>query len=465
MWVSSGSPMRTATARRAADPGGGDGAGHGLAGDLPDDGAEHAAAVERQAGQEVEGGDDEVGDHQPGKQDAGDGAGFDGCRRDVEDAGEDQREQRADEGQHEFAARGLGLLLDLGDAAEELELDPAHRELEAQGRDGVGQFVDEHGGVEGDREEEGDEVADGAELGQHAVELAAEDPGDQGGDEEPAGGDVDGHAEGPAHQDAAAGLSPGRCRGRRSRARCRGVRAPCAGRGRPLSPLSSTASPLRSGTPYAAVGSMYASAVSDALWPCTPRRACQWGAIGSASWGPAPRPRRPRPSARCRRRAPATSCSARCCTGSGSSTGCPRSRVRPRPAARWSTRCWSDSSTPPRPSGPRRGQGAGARQWDRLLESRPELAELFAASGGRAAGAVAGRGRAAGGALVHAGGPDPPGARRAGAVRRDGAGLGAEAARRSSTGSMWRPPARCGSWTTRRARRRGRSTPRARCSR
>ena len=79
-------------------------------------------------------------------------------------------------------------------------------QFEAERGDGVGEFVDEDGGVEGDREEERDEVAGGAELGQHAVELAAEDPGDEGGDEEPAGGDVDGHAEGAAHQDAAAGL-------------------------------------------------------------------------------------------------------------------------------------------------------------------------------------------------------------------------------------------------------------------
>ena len=82
-------------------------------------------------------------------------------------------------------------------------------QLEAQGGDGVGEFVDQDGGVEGDREEEGDEVADGAEFGQDAVELAAEHPGDEGGDEEPAGRDVDGHAEGAAHQEAAAGL-PGR---------------------------------------------------------------------------------------------------------------------------------------------------------------------------------------------------------------------------------------------------------------
>lgn len=189
-----------------ADPGGGDGAAHGLAGDLPHDGAEHPAAVQRQTGQQVEARHDQVGDHQPGEQDPGDGAGLDGLHPDVEQAGQDQGEQRADEGEHELAARRLGLLLDLGDTAEELELDTAHGELEAQRGDGVGELVHQHRGVEGDREEERDEVAGGAELGQHAVELAAEDPGDEGGDQEPAGCDVDRHAERAPHEDSAARL-------------------------------------------------------------------------------------------------------------------------------------------------------------------------------------------------------------------------------------------------------------------
>ena len=49
------------------------------------------------------------------------------CMAEVEDPGEDQGEQGADEGEDELPAGGLGLLLDLGDAAEELELDAAHR--------------------------------------------------------------------------------------------------------------------------------------------------------------------------------------------------------------------------------------------------------------------------------------------------------------------------------------------------
>ena len=120
------------------------------------------------------------------------GAGFHGLHGDVEEACEDEGEEGADEGEDEFAAGGLGFLLDLGDAAEELELDAADREFEAEGGDGVGEFVDEYGGVEGDGEEEGDEVAGRAEFGQDAVELAAEDPGDEGGDKEPAGCYVDG---------------------------------------------------------------------------------------------------------------------------------------------------------------------------------------------------------------------------------------------------------------------------------
>ena len=190
---------------RPAHPGRGDGARHRLAGDLPHDGAQHPAAVQRQTGQQIERGDDQVGDHQAGEQHARDRTGLDGLHPQVEETGQDEREQRPDEGQDELAARRLGFLLDLRDPAEELELDAAHRQFEAQRGDGVGQFVDEYGGVEGDREEEGDEIAHAAELGQHPVELTAEDPGDEGRDDEPAGGDIDGHAEGTAHQNAAAG--------------------------------------------------------------------------------------------------------------------------------------------------------------------------------------------------------------------------------------------------------------------
>ena len=68
------------------------------------------------------------------------------------------------------------------------------------------QFVDEHGGVEGDREEERDEVAGHAEFGQDAVELAAEYPGDECGDEEPAGRHVHGDSEGASHEQATAGF-------------------------------------------------------------------------------------------------------------------------------------------------------------------------------------------------------------------------------------------------------------------
>lgn len=140
----------------------------------------------------------------PHEEDAGDGGGVDGLHAEVEGSGEEEGEEGSDEGEDEFAAGGLGFLLDLGDAAEELELDAAHGEFEAESGDGVGEFVDEYGGVEGDGEEEGDEVAGGAEVREDAVELVAEDPGDEGGDEEPAGRDVDGYAEGAAHEESAA---------------------------------------------------------------------------------------------------------------------------------------------------------------------------------------------------------------------------------------------------------------------
>ncbi len=199
-------PDEDGDGQTAPDPRGGDGTAHRPAGDLPHDGAEHPAAVQGQAGQQVERGDDEVGDHQSGEQHAGHGARLDELQGDEEESAQHEREQGAHEGEDELTPRGLGLLLDLRDTAEELELDPADRQLVAQGDDGVGELVDEHGGVEGDREEEGHQVARGAEPRQHAVELAPEHPGDQGGDDEPAGRHVDGYAEGAAHEDAAAGV-------------------------------------------------------------------------------------------------------------------------------------------------------------------------------------------------------------------------------------------------------------------
>ena len=199
--------------------------------------------------------------------------GFDELQRDVEDAAEDEGEQGAHEGEDELAARGLGLLLDLGDAAEELELDAAHRQLVAQGGDGVGELVDEHGGVEGDREEERDQVAGAAEFRQDAVELSAEDPCDQRRDDEPAGCDVHGHAEGAPHQEAASRV----CRASRF-ALVRsgaGVLAPCAGLRAPA------VAALVHGVPSVG-GFCHDHAVCELCrrWYAD---GCQWRAVGSAT--------------------------------------------------------------------------------------------------------------------------------------------------------------------------------------
>ncbi len=94
---------------------------------------------------------------------------------------EDEGEQWCGEGRRELQARVLGLLLDLRDAAE-LQLDPAPPGGSTAAT--VASSWTRTEGVEGDREEEGHEVAQGAEFGQHAVELAAEHPGDQRGHEE-----------------------------------------------------------------------------------------------------------------------------------------------------------------------------------------------------------------------------------------------------------------------------------------
>lgn len=204
VWVSRGSPRRTATARPRPTQAAATVPVMGLP-VMPQMTARSMRPPSRgRPGRRLKAATRRLEIIRPHEEDAGDGGGVDGLHAEVEESGEGEGEEGADEGEDEFAAGGLGFLLDLGDSAEELELDAAHREFEAEGGDGVREFVDEDGGVEGDGEEEGDEVADGAEVGQDPVELVAEDPGDEGGDEEPAGRDVDGHAEGAAHEESAA---------------------------------------------------------------------------------------------------------------------------------------------------------------------------------------------------------------------------------------------------------------------
>ena len=93
---------------------------------------------------------------------------------------------------------------------------------------------------------------------------------------------------------------------------------------------------------------------------------CQRPLLECAAWLPHSPPAGPR-----------ISCSAPCCTGSGSSTGCPPRRARPPPAAPWSTRSWSGSSTsrPPERT-PEAAAALVAPEWAALKAAEPDLAAL-----------------------------------------------------------------------------------------
>ena len=171
----------------------------GFFGDLPDDGPQHAAAVERQAGQQVEDGHDDVGHHELPDQRAGHPV-----RRDLGQAPADRAEcqgkRRARAGHDELAAGGRCLPLDLRDAAERVEQDAAHRQAEAPGHHRVGQLVHEHGDVEQDHEGGGDHVPRVA--AQRGGQVVGVDDDEDAGDDEPVRRHVHGDAERPRHDEA-----------------------------------------------------------------------------------------------------------------------------------------------------------------------------------------------------------------------------------------------------------------------
>ncbi|CAM5256180.1 hypothetical protein SVIOM74S_03780 [Streptomyces violarus] len=150
----------------------------------------------------------------------------------------------------------------------------------------------------------------------------------------------------------------------------------------------------------------------------------------------------------------------------GSSTGCRRSPARRRPpGAPWCTRCWSGSSTPRRPSAPRRGRrrwcrgsgtgcGRAGRRWASCSRT------IRRASGWRSGCPRRSGSSSAGSRWRTRAGWSPPSGSCSWRSWTPGCGW-----RASSTASTSPRPARCGSSTTRPARRPGRSTRRARCSR
>src|SRR6185312_5243067 len=165
-----------------ADPGGGDGGRRRLLRDLPDDGPEHAAAVKRQAREQVEEAYEDVGHHQLLDYRAGHAVRHQLRQAPARRAeGEGQRRARARHG--ELAAGGRRLPLDLGDAAERVKQDAADWQAVAPGHDRMRQFVHEHGEVEQDDEGGGDHVP--RAPAQRGGQVVGVDDDEDASDDEP----------------------------------------------------------------------------------------------------------------------------------------------------------------------------------------------------------------------------------------------------------------------------------------
>ncbi len=129
-------------------PGGEHRGGSRPAGDLPHSGPEHPAAIQRQAGHEVEHADQQIDPDQPLDQQVRQAAGMDGDEQSVSGRRQRQGHRWAGRGHQEFLAGSRWLLLDLGETAERVKQDPAYRKAESPGHDRMTEFVHQDGAVE-----------------------------------------------------------------------------------------------------------------------------------------------------------------------------------------------------------------------------------------------------------------------------------------------------------------------------
>ena len=233
--MSAGAPSRNCRAERVGEheqgrdpaaPAGHDGALVRAAGDLPDQRAQHPAAVERQPRHQVQDADDEV---RPGQSLGGQveqrAVGGQDRQRDRGDA-DRERGQRADHRDAELAAGGVRLAVDLGDAAEEVQRDGPDRQAVVLGHQRVRGLVQQHREVEQHREREAGDVLPGAETGLDLLDGRGQHHRDDRRDEQPRGPHQDVHAADLADPEGA-GRALGRVGTRSGRFR----RAPrCAGR-------------------------------------------------------------------------------------------------------------------------------------------------------------------------------------------------------------------------------------------
>ena len=148
----------SASGRDATAPAGDDGAAVLVAGGAPDERLEHAPAVERQAGHEVEHADQQVGAGEaPRSPSRTSPSGITRPRRRTPAPTAIEVSGPTTAIQNSWRGRAR-LPVDLGHAAEEVQRDRVDAVAQALGDDRVGRLVEQHGEVEHDREHEAGDV-------------------------------------------------------------------------------------------------------------------------------------------------------------------------------------------------------------------------------------------------------------------------------------------------------------------
>ena len=160
---------------------------------LPGDGAQDASAVEGEAGEDVEHGEDDVDEGevlQHRSQGRGAAAGEPGEAED--DEGEGEAGGGSGGGDEELLAGGTGLAREVGDAAEDEQRDAGHGQPATDGDHRMGELVQEHGHEHEHGGHDSEQpVARDASLEALGEEAVREQEGDNPQDEEPGGVNLD----------------------------------------------------------------------------------------------------------------------------------------------------------------------------------------------------------------------------------------------------------------------------------
>ena len=167
-------------------------AGIAVTGDLPDSRGERCAAVERQAGQQVQDAERDVHPRDREEEEPGRGVGIDMRIADPGDPADHDVHQRAGDGDEEAARRRLRLRAELGDAHEPVHGDGIDLELEALRHQGVAQLVQHDADHQDQRVGEPQGVAVGVGDARDAfLGQGGETRGEQHDDQDREGREVD----------------------------------------------------------------------------------------------------------------------------------------------------------------------------------------------------------------------------------------------------------------------------------